>query len=77
MGNKLPIIKGKDLLNFFMKNGCELKRVKGSHHVLKSIYNYKLFVIPVHTNEDLDRGLLREIIKQSGLTTEEFIELYK
>ncbi len=57
MGEKLPVISGKDLLQFYISMGCELKRVKGSHHVIKSIYNDSMFVIPVHTNEELDRGL--------------------
>jgi predicted RNA binding protein YcfA (HicA-like mRNA interferase family) len=37
MGEKLPVISGKELLQFYIKMGCELKRVKGSHHVIKSI----------------------------------------
>ena len=31
MGDKLPVITGKELMNFFIKSGCVLKRVKGSH----------------------------------------------
>lgn len=77
MGKKLPVISGKDLLNFYIEIGCELKRIKGSHHVIKSIYNESMFVIPVHSNEKLDRGLLRAIIRQSGLEVDDFIELWK
>lgn len=74
MGKKLPVISGKDLLSFYIRMGCELKRIKGSHHVIKSIYNESMFVIPVHSNEKLDRGLLRAIIRQSGLEVDDFIE---
>jgi len=77
MGKKLPVISGKDLLSFYVRMGCELKRIKGSHHVIKSIYNESMFVIPVHSNEKLDRGLLRAIIRQSGLEVDDFIELWK
>jgi predicted RNA binding protein YcfA (HicA-like mRNA interferase family) len=77
MGKKLPVISGKDLLSFYIRMGCELKRIKGSHHVIKSIYNESMFVIPVHSNEKLDRGLLRAIIRQSGLEVDDFIELWK
>lgn len=76
MGEKLPVISGKDLLQFYIRMGCELKRVKGSHHVIKSIYNDSMFVIPVHANEELDRGLLRAIIRQSGLEVDRFKELW-
>jgi predicted RNA binding protein YcfA (HicA-like mRNA interferase family) len=77
MGEKLPVISGKDLLNFYLKCGCELKRVKGGHHVLQSIYNGSMFVIPVHSNEEIDRGLLKAIIRQSGIEVEQFALLWK
>lgn len=64
MGEELPVITGKELLQFYIKVGCELKRIKGSHHVLKIVYNNSMFVIPVHANEELDRGLLRAIVRQ-------------
>ena len=75
MGKKLPVISGKDLLSFYIRMGCELKRIKGSHHVIKSIYNESMFVIPVHSNEKLDRGLLRAIIRQSGLEVDDFFRI--
>jgi predicted RNA binding protein YcfA (HicA-like mRNA interferase family) len=77
MGEKLPIVSGKDLLHFYLKNGCELKRVKESHHVVQSSFNGGIFVIPIHSNEELDRGLLRAIIRQSGLEVDEFTLMWK
>lgn len=77
MGEKLPVISGKDLVKFFLKNGCELKRVKGSHHVILSKLNNQIFVVPVHSNEKIDRGLLKAIIKQSGLDMDQFIDMIK
>lgn len=77
MDEKLPVIKGKDLIKFFLKCSCEEKRVKGSHHVIQSKFSNHIFVIPVHTNEDLDRGLLRAIIHQAGLDIEQFIRMWK
>lgn len=76
MGERLPVVTGKGLLEFYIKLGFELKRVKGSHHVLKSKLNSKMFVIPIHTNEDLDRGTLKGIIQQSGLKYDEFLKLW-
>ncbi|MGI6327356.1 MAG: type II toxin-antitoxin system HicA family toxin [Dethiobacteria bacterium] len=77
MGEKLPVVSGKDLLDFYLKCGCELKRIKGSHHVIKSIYNESMFVIPVHSNEEIDRGLLRAIIRQSGIEVNQFMIMWK
>lgn len=31
--------------------------------------------VPAHASRDLPRGTLRDIIKQAGLTVEEFLEL--
>jgi len=72
----LPIVSGKKLLNFFIHSGCNLKRIKGSHHVLKSNINGKMFVIPIHSNENLDRGTLKAILTQAGLSKDEFVFLW-
>lgn len=77
MGEKLPVISGKDLVKLFLKYGCELKRVKGSHHIILSKFNNQIFVVPVHSNEEIDRGLLKVIIKQSGLDIDQFIDMQK
>lgn len=77
MREKLPAISGKDLIKFFLKYGCELKRVKGSHHVILSKFNNQIFVVPAHSNEEIDRGLLKAIIKQSGLDIDQFMDMLK
>jgi predicted RNA binding protein YcfA (HicA-like mRNA interferase family) len=45
MGEKLPVVTCKDAVNFFIKHGCELKRIKGSHYILKSSFNGMVFVV--------------------------------
>jgi predicted RNA binding protein YcfA (HicA-like mRNA interferase family) len=37
----------------------------------------RLTVVPVHRGEDLDRGLLRTILRECGLGREEFLSLLK
>lgn len=77
MSERLPVVPSKDALDFFVKLGCEVKRAKGSHLVLKSCFNGMIFVIPVHANEDLDRGTLKSILQQAGLGADKFIELWQ
>ena len=77
MGDKFPTIKGKELVDFLAKQGCEIKRIKGSHYVLKSAFNNKMIVIPVHSSEELDRGTLRSIIRQAGIDIDDFVDLWK
>ncbi|MGD0996246.1 MAG: type II toxin-antitoxin system HicA family toxin [Candidatus Bathyarchaeia archaeon] len=49
-------------------------RKQGSHVVLKHA-DGRLTVVPVHAGEEIGRGLLNKIIKDTGLPKEEFIKL--
>lgn len=57
-------MKDKDLLKMLLKNGWEIKRIQGSHHILQK--DSKTEVIPVH-NKDVPTGLLHKILKRTGL----------
>ena len=57
-------MKGKDLVKLLMKNGWQIDRIKGSHHVVKK--DGKTEIIPVH-NTDIPPGLLNAILKRVGL----------
>jgi predicted RNA binding protein YcfA (HicA-like mRNA interferase family) len=71
---KLPQISGKDLCKILEKIGFEKIQGKGSHVRYKHSDGRRT-VVPVHGNEKLGKGLLREILKQIKLTKEEFVEL--
>jgi len=47
---------------------------RGSHVILKR-EDGKVIVIPVHRGEEIGRGLLSKIIKDAGLSREEFLRL--
>jgi predicted RNA binding protein YcfA (HicA-like mRNA interferase family) len=49
-------------------------RKRGSHVVLKHA-DGRLTVVPVHSGEEIGTGLLNKIIKDTGLSKEEFIKL--
>ena len=66
-------ISGKDVIKILEKEfGFRTVRQKGSHRIYTK--GNKGVTIPYH-NKDLRRGTLRNIIKQSGMTLEEFLEL--
>ncbi|MFH1917293.1 MAG: type II toxin-antitoxin system HicA family toxin [Nanoarchaeota archaeon] len=71
---KLPIISGKEALKALYKLGFELDHQTGSHMILrhKSLPHRRL-TIPNHPT--LAKGTLRAIIRQAGLSVEEFREL--
>ena len=71
--SKLPRLSGKACVQALGKAGFELKRQQGSHIVLRRDDPFAQLVVPNH--KELDRGTLRAIIKQSGLSVEEFNRL--
>ncbi|HPO29426.1 MAG TPA: type II toxin-antitoxin system HicA family toxin [Caldisericia bacterium] len=73
--SKLPLISGMDCVKALRKLGFYPKRQEGSHMILRRDNPFAQTVIPDH--KQLDRGTLRAIIRQIGLSIDEFIELLK
>ena len=74
---KLPRLSGRELIKILSKCGFRISRQKGSHVILvkESKTGKKCVVVPNH--QEIDKGTLLEIIRQAGLTREEFLELVK
>jgi predicted RNA binding protein YcfA (HicA-like mRNA interferase family) len=75
----LPKIRPLDshkLIKALERAGFKDVRQKGSHVIL---INDKgtLIVVPVHSGKDVKPGLVRAIIKETGLSREEFLKLLK
>jgi len=68
----LPALTPKKLIKVLEQAGFVFVRQKGSHRIY--IKGQIGLVVPYH-NKDLKPGTLRGIIKQSGLTFEEFLKL--
>lgn len=73
--NRLPRVSGRQVLAALLKGGFELSHIRGSHHYLRKTGAASLVVVPVHGNRTLPVGTLRAIIRQSGLSEDEFVEL--
>jgi predicted RNA binding protein YcfA (HicA-like mRNA interferase family) len=70
--SKLPSLTPRDVARILLRAGFDFERQKGSHRIyLKADLAVTL---PWH-NRDLKLGTLRHIIKQSGLTPEQFLQL--
>lgn len=70
---KLPRVSGRTCIKVLEKNGFYVVRQKGSHIVLRKNMPFYQLVVPDH--KELDTGTLRAIIRQSGMSIEEFIKL--
>ena len=72
--SKLPVISGRECVKALEKAGFYFKRQEGSHIVLRKDNPFAQVVVPDH--KELDRGTLRSIIRQSGLSIDEFVKLF-
>ncbi len=72
--SELPRISGREVVAALLKIGYEKDRQKGSHIVLRQkAYPHRRIVVPDH--REIAKGTLRKIIRQAGLTVEEFKQL--
>jgi predicted RNA binding protein YcfA (HicA-like mRNA interferase family) len=69
--SKLPRVSGRECVGALEKAGFFIRRQEGSHIILRRNEPFAQLVVPDH--KGLDRGTLRAIIRQSGLTVEAFV----
>lgn len=69
---KLPSLRPNELVKILKQLGFVEKRQRGSHLILWHEQSRKRAVIPLHPR-DIPPGTLRAIIKEAGLSKEEFI----
>lgn len=60
-------------MKLLLKVGFSIRRQQGSHIILRRNEPFAQLVVPDH--KELDRGTLRAIIRQAGLSVEQFNEL--
>jgi predicted RNA binding protein YcfA (HicA-like mRNA interferase family) len=73
--SRLPVISGRKCVRALERAGFYLKRQTVSHLVLRRDEPFAQVVVPDH--KVLDRGTLRAIIRQVGLSVEEFVSFLK
>ena len=72
--SELPRISGREVIKALSKVGYEQDRQKGGHVVLRQTAEpHRRVVVPDH--KEVAKGTLRAIIKQVGLTVDEFKKL--
>ncbi|MES1241135.1 MAG: type II toxin-antitoxin system HicA family toxin [Acidobacteriota bacterium] len=72
--SKLPLVSGREAVRALAKIGYERDRQRGSHIVLRQVAEpHRRLTVPDH--DEIAKGTLRSIIRESGLTVEEFVDL--
>jgi len=71
---RLKPLPSRKVIKALKSLGFKKTRQKGSHVFFKHM-DGRATVVPIHKGEDIGRGLLRNIIKDTGLTKEDFLRL--
>ncbi len=67
----LPRVSGREVVKALTKVGYEQDRQRGSHIILRrEAYPHRRVVVPDH--KEVAKGTLRSIIRETGLTVDEF-----
>jgi len=72
---RLPAVAGKAVISALCRDGWVIRGHRGSHVKLEKSGSKYPIIVPVHGNETIPKGTLRNIIRIAGLTAEEFIKL--
>lgn len=72
---RLPIVPARDCIKVLQRIGFTISRQKGSHITLHRANPAARITVPNHGT--LKPGMLHKIIKDAGLTVDEFIDLLK
>jgi len=75
MSGKLPRVDCQDLIRALKRAGFEEQRQRGSHLHLRRSSDNKRVTVPVHKGRTVHTGTLRAILRDAGISIDEFREL--
>jgi predicted RNA binding protein YcfA (HicA-like mRNA interferase family) len=68
--SRLPVLSARKVLRILEQMGFEIVRQRGSHVRLKH-EDGRVVTVPVHSGQDISRGLLRKILRDAEISTKE------
>ena len=71
----LPILTARTVMRKLVRAGFRFLYAKGSHYFFHHPLKDRITSVPLHGGKDIGRDLLRKIIKQAGLSVQEFLKL--
>jgi len=73
---KLPIVTSNEVIHGLKKAGFVFDRQgKGSHEIWYNPVTKRRTTVPNHPGVEIHKGTLRAILKEAGLSVEEFLKL--
>ncbi len=74
--SSLRVLSGKELCKALSQIGYEIDHQTGSHLILRNKFSpFRRLTIPNH--KEIAKGTLRNIIREAGLTLQEFNKLFE
>ena len=67
----LPVLSGRKVVRAFENLGWQVARQRGSHIVMVKEGEMATLSVPDH--KEVAKGMLRSLIRNAGMTVEEFI----
>ncbi len=74
---KLTPLSPQKLIKLLGLLGYFPARRKGSHIILENHETGRIAVVPVHSSKEIGVGLLSTILREVGISREEYFELLK
>lgn len=71
----LPIVSARQCVKVLQRAGFSISRQTGSHIIMRRADPYAKAIIPNH--KELKKGTLKSILRQAGMSVDEFIALLK
>ena len=74
--SRLPVLSAREVIRILEQVGFEVVRQRGSHVRLKH-EDGRVVTVPVHSGQDISRGLLRKILRDAELSPKHLEDLLK
>ncbi len=75
MSRQLPALKPRDVIRALERAGFVVRRIRGSHYQLTHRDDPARRATVPYGTRDIKRGTLRGILKDSGISEDEFLDL--
>jgi predicted RNA binding protein YcfA (HicA-like mRNA interferase family) len=74
MTEKLPVVTAREVIKVLERLGFQRIRQSGSHATYRHP-DGRWTIVAVHAGKTIPSGTLRKIIRDAGLTVQEFVDL--
>ena len=72
---KLPVVDGRQMIRALQRAGFVVDSQESSHVTMFNPVSRRHTTVPVHAARDMKTGTVRNVLRQAGLSVEEFREL--